>query len=278
MTKPKAKKETKGKSRKRGLSWLAWLGIALGIVATIAFVRTYPISGPTGSSHSGELKAAIIDQLYSLQPNEDFIGQVTNELEDYGFEVEIYKGNDVTVDFYRRLPNYGYKLIVLRAHSGLLERKGELIERTLLFTNEPYSKTKHVAEQVADQLAMVRVTERDPWVFGIGSEFVTKSMEGEFDNAVIIITGCSCLYIKDLASAFVDKGASAYLAWDASVDLDYVDRATAYLIGQLCTDKVTIEKAVTSTMNVVGPDPKYKAVLKYYPSQSGDKTVKKLIQ
>jgi len=254
------------------------LGIALGIVATIAFVRTYPISGPVGSSHPGEPKAAIIDQLYTNYPNEEFTTKITKELQDYGFEVEIYKGNDVTVDFYRRLPNYGYKLIVLRAHSGLLERKGELIERTLLFTNEPYSKTKHVAEQVADQLAMVRVTERDPWVFGIGSEFVTKSMEGEFDNAVIIITGCSCLYIKDLASAFVDKGVSAYLAWDASVDLDYVDRATAYLIGQLCTDKVTIEKAVTSTMNVVGPDPKYKAVLKYFPVQSGDETVKELIQ
>ena len=278
MTKAKAKKRTKGKSRKRGLPWFAWLGIALGIVATIAFVRTYPISGPSGSSHPGEPKAAIIDQLYTNYPNEEFTTKITKELQDYGFEVEIYKGNDVTVDFYRRLPNYGYKLIVLRAHSGLLERKGELIERTLLFTNEPYSKTKHVAEQVADQLVMARVTERDPWVFGIGSEFVTKSMEGEFDNAVIIITGCSCLYIKDLALAFVDKGASAYLAWDASVDLDYVDRATAYLIGQLCTDKVTIEKAVTSTMNVVGPDPKYKAVLKYFPAQSGDETVKKLIQ
>ena len=278
MTKPKAKKETKGKSRKKGLHWFAWLGIGLGIVATIAFVRTYPISGPVGSSHPGEPKAAIIDQLYTNYPNEEFTTKITKELQDYGFEVEIYKGNDVTVDFYRRLPNYGYKLIVLRAHSGLLERKGELIERTLLFTNEPYSETKHITEQLTDQLAMARIDENHPWVFGIGSKFISQSMEGEFDNAVIIITGCSCLYIKDLASAFVDKGASAYLAWDASVDLDYVDRATAYLIGQLCTDKVTIEKAVTSTMNVVGPDPKYKAVLKYYPSQSGDKTVKKLIQ
>ena len=47
MGKIRAKKQTKGKSRKKGLPWFAWLGIALGIVATIAFVRTYPINRPT---------------------------------------------------------------------------------------------------------------------------------------------------------------------------------------------------------------------------------------
>ena len=32
-----------------------------------------------------ESKAAIIDQLYNLQPNEAFIEQTTQYLEDYGF-------------------------------------------------------------------------------------------------------------------------------------------------------------------------------------------------
>ena len=276
LTKAKAKKQTKGKPPKRGLPWFAWLLIALAIAGVVVFIRICPMGQPS-PDNVGKPKAAIVDQLSSLQPNETFISQITNELEDYGFEVDIYKGNNVTVEFYRRLPSYGYKLIVFRGHSGLLEINGELTERTLLFTNEPYSKTKYFAEQLSDQLAMVRVTEGDPWVFGVGSKFISQSMEGEFDNTVIIITGCSCLYIKDLASAFVDKGASAYLAWDASVDLDYVDRATAYLIEQLCTEKVTIEKAVTSTMNVIGPDPKYKAVLKYFPAQNGNQTLKELV-
>jgi len=35
--------------------------------------------------------------------------------------------------------------------------------------------------------------------FGIGDEFVTQSMEGKFDNTVVIMTGCSCLYLNDLA-------------------------------------------------------------------------------
>jgi hypothetical protein len=232
----------------------------------------------TGSSQSGYLKAAIIDQLYTLQPNQDFISEVSNELEGYGFQVDIHQGHKVTVDFYRQLPGYGYELIIFRAHSGLLSEEGRAIKRTCLFTNEPYRETKHVAEQLSDQLAKARIDERHSWVFGIGDEFITQSMVGKFHNAAIIMMGCSCLYLEDLAQAFIDKGASAYLAWDATVDLDYVDKATPYLMGQLCVDKVTVGKAVTSTMNAVGPDPKHYAVLKYFPPQSGDKSLKQLIQ
>jgi hypothetical protein len=52
------------------------------------------------------------------------VGNVTKELEDYGFEVDVYQGDNITVDFYRRLPTYGYRLIVFRAHSGLLAEDG----------------------------------------------------------------------------------------------------------------------------------------------------------
>ncbi len=277
MAELKAKKETKGKSGIGSFPWFVWLAIGLGIIAVVAFVRSPPTSGPTNSSHPGQLKAAIVDQLYVLQPNQSLINQLSKDLEDYGFEVDIYQGDEVTVDLYGRLPGYGYGLIIFRAHSGLLGSEGEVIERTCLFTNEPYSETKHVAEQLSDQLAMARIDENHPWVFGVGDEFVTRSMEGEFDNTVIIMMGCSCLYLEDLAQAFIAKGASAYLAWDAAVDLDYVDKATPYLIRQLCVDKVTVGKAAASTMNVVGPDPKYGAVLQYFPPQSANKTITQLI-
>lgn len=277
MAKAKAKKQTKGKPLLRGLPWFVWLFIALAIAGIVAFVRTYPIGQPA-PDNLAKPGAAIIDQLSSFQENEGFITEVTGELEDYGFEVDIYQGNNITVDLYRQLPSYGYDLIIFRAHSGLIGSKEESIERTCLFTNEPYSEMRHVAEQLGDQLAMARMDEYHPWVFGIGDEFVTQSMEGEFDNAVIIMMGCSCLYLPDLATAFVDKGASVYLAWDASVELDYVDKATLYLTGQLCSEKLTVKEAVNNTMSVIGPDPKYRAVLQYYPSGKGDKTVEELIK
>lgn len=278
MAKAKARK-TKGKPPKRSFPWFVWLAIGLGIVAIVAFVRTCPINSPTGSNNSGELKAAIIDQLYSFgYSNEDFIQQTTQELEDYGVEVDLYQGDEVTVDFYRKLPSLGYKLIIFRAHSGLIHAdESKAIMKTCIFTNEPYNRGKHRSEQLKEEVAMARVSEGEPFYFAIGPTFITDSMKGQFHNTVIIVTGCSCLYLNDLAQAFIDKGASAYLAWDRTVDLDYVDEATMSLVENLCSEGFTLKKAVDLTMATKGPDPKYHATLRCYPAKSGDKTLKQLI-
>ena len=125
---------------------------------------------------------------------------------------------------------------------------------------------------------MATISEDYPWVFAIGAEFVTRSMEGQFTNTAIIMMGCSCLYLEDLAQAFIDKGASTYLGWNASVGLDYVDKAAIKLIGNLCTKGMTVKQAVTKTMAEVGPDPDYHAHLKYYPAKSGSQNIQELIE
>jgi len=285
LSRAKAKKQTKGKPPKRNLPWFAWLLIALGIVGVVIFVRI----GQFSPDHGGNATAAIIDQLSaSFQENEQFTANVTKELEDYGFEVDVYQGGNVTVDFYRQLPTYGYKLIIFRAHSGLLEQDGEVMLRTVVFTNEEYSESDYALEQVYDQLAMGRAGEGFPMMFGITPEFVraqsvvgqATDMEGRFDNTVIIMMGCSGIALPDLAEAFIDKGASVYLAWDRSVELYYVDEGTPYLIRQLCSEELTIREAVDSTMAEVGTDPQYGAELTYYydpASHNGDKTLEELI-
>jgi hypothetical protein len=295
MTRAKTKKATHGKQPgekqvevkppKKGLPWFAWLLIALAIVGVVVFVRIYPMSRPS-TDNVGMLRAAIVDQLSSFQENEGFVVNVTKELEDYGFEVDLYQGDEITVEFYRQLPTRGYKLILFRAHSGLLAEDGEVKPRTVLFTNEEYSETDYYLEQLYDQLAMGGACEGCPMMFGITPEFVSAAsvvgratdMEGRFDDTVIIMMGCGGIYLPDLAEAFVNKGASVYLAWDASVDLDYVDIATPYLIKQLCSDKVTIKEVVDSTMHIIGPDPEYEAELQYYPSGVGDTTLAELVQ
>ena len=280
MAKLKAKK-AKGKSPKRGFPWFGWLAIALVVAGIVAFARIYPINQPA-SDNLGEPKAVIVDQLYSLQPNEVFINEVTKELEDYGFEVDLYQGDEVTVDLYRSLPSFGYKLIIFRAHSGLLSHREdsqiEVNRATCLFTNEEYSEIKHMKEQLDGQLARARVDENHPIVFGIGARFIRQSTDREFPNTVIIIMGCSCLRLYDLANAFIDKGASSYLAWDGLVDLGYVDEAGTYLVRQLCQADITVQEAVASTMNAVGPDPTHGATLKYFPAQSAGRTLRELIE
>jgi hypothetical protein len=281
LTRAKAQKKTKGKLPKRGLPWFAWLFIALVIAGVVVFARVYLV-GQTPANHGGELKAAIVDQLSSFRENEAFVANVTKELKDYGFEVDLYQGDNITVNFYRELPSHGYKLIVFRAHSGILEGENQTYYKTTLFTNENYTTVKYMSDQLNDRLFEASIGKGYPWVFSISPKFVSESMSAEFDNTVIIMMGCAGIYLTDLAEAFIGKGASVYLAWDASVELDYVDEATPYLIGQLCSEKATIKEAVVSTIVAKGPDPKHGAVLKYYPSEYpsdiGGKTLEELIK
>jgi len=279
LNRAKTRKQTKAKARKRGLPWFAWLLIALGIAGIVVFVRLYPMSQPA-PRNGGELKAVIVDQLSSVQENDAFVTSVTEELENYGFQVDVCQGSNVTVDFYRELTTHGYKLIIFRAHSGLLAENEVTQDRTVLFTNEEYSQWEHYPEQLNDQLVMARVSDRYPMVFGIPPKFIKEAIEGEFDDTVVIMMGCSGLFLRDLAPAFIDKGASVYVGWNGSVELYYVDEATPYLIEQLCSGNRTIKEAVADTMEVIGPDPEHGSGLKYYPTHSSDvghRTLQELI-
>jgi len=275
------KKQIRGKPLFRGFPWFLWLAIGVGIVAIVAiavFAYLWPTSGPASPTDSGELKAAIVDQLYSVQPNEAFIEQTTQELKDYGFEVDVYHGDVVTVDFYRQLPTYGYKLIIFRVHSGLLIGRKDVANKVWLFTSEPYSRMRHFMEQMTGKVTLATTPENAPYVFAISAEFVTDSMKERFNNTAIIMMGCSCFHFEDLAKAFIQKGASTYLAWDASVGLNYVDDATAALVEKLCSEKLATAKAVAEIMKEKGPDPSFRAVLKYYPPASTNKTLRQLIE
>jgi len=279
LSKTKAKKQSKGKPQKKGLPWFAWLLIALGIAGAVVLVRFYPMGQPF-PDNGGGLKAVIVDQLSSVKGNEAFVTNVTEQLEEYGFQVDLYQQDDVDVDLYGQLATRGYKLIIFRAHSGLLAENEMTQDRTVLFTNEAYDQLSHYDDQLHDRLVMARVGEGYPMVFGIPPKFIEDGMKGKFDDSVVIMMGCSGLFERDLAQAFVGKGASAYLAWNGTVELNYVDEATPYLIEQLCSGNTTLKEAVDNTMEAVGPDPEHKAGLAYYPTYPldiGDKTLQQLM-
>ena len=253
----------------------------MGIVAIVAFAftRTSPTSGPAISTYSGEPRAAIVDQLYNLRANQVFIEDTTQKLKDYGFdEVDVYRGDDVTVDFYRQLPTYGYQLIIFRVHSGLLIGRESVADKTWMFTSELYSRTRYFFEQLRGQVAHATTDVDIPSVFAISAKFITDGMAERFTNTVIIMMGCSGFNSDDLAQAFIQNGASAYMGWDASVDLSYVDDTTMALVDKLSLEELTMAEAVTETMKEKGPDPNNRAVLKYYPQASANKTLRQLIE
>jgi len=258
-----------------------YLIIALA-VCTLALPGLALCTGcPPPPSDSGT-RAAIVDQLAVMEPNQDFTGRVTAELEACGFEVDVYSGEEVSVELYRQLPRYGYKLIIFRAHAGLLQAEDDsgvvgVKKATYLFTAEEYRQYRHIPEQLYDQLLPAEMTADFPLVFAVNSKFVTESMEGSFDDTLIIMMGCSCSYLTDMAAAFTLKGASTYMGWDGSVSLDYVDRAAADLITNLCTEGMTIEQAAAKTISQIGPDPEWGAGLRFHPRESSGQTIMELI-
>jgi len=251
------------------------------LVFLVLFALTIPAlvscSTQPAADHGSELKAAIVDQLYSFEPNQAFIDTATTALESYGFSVDVWRSEEIDVNFYRELPRHGYKLILFRAHLGILchvdSSQTVPMETTCLFAGETYTTTKYVAEQLVERVQEAKMAEEHPTVFAVSPDFISDNVKGEFDNTVIVMMGCASHHLDDMAVAFVEKGASAYLGWSATVTLDYVDTATLDLIDNLCIKNMTIEQATSQTMAKLGKDPYYHARLKYTPAECGNQTV-----
>src|SRR3989344_6036702 len=61
-------------------------------------------------------RAVIIDQLNDELPSKYFHQKATEYLKNAGYEVDIVTTSDVTVDFYKNLPQKNYKIVVVRTH------------------------------------------------------------------------------------------------------------------------------------------------------------------
>ena len=257
------------------------------LLFTLAVLVLFMFAPASCSSDSAEIratqyKAAIVDQLHLLEPNQTLIEKTVGMLESYGFKVDVWQGKEITVDFFQDLPKYGYKVIVFRVHSGLLLAlmQSQIVpsETTYLLTGETYTTAKYVSEQLNERVSNAMMSEEYPLVFAVNSEFIRNESEGSFDNTVIVMMGCESLYLDDIADAFIQKGASAYLGFSGIVSLNYADNATLKLTSNLLTDNVTLEQGVAGAMAELGYDPYYGGYLKYYPTESGSRTIKELIE
>lgn len=237
----------------------------------LAPVSTYSLLAVSCSAPSSNLKttlkAAIIDQLGSLYPNQFFIQEITGYLEDSGFSVTLISGDQINVDFYLKLPTYGYKLIIFRVHSTLIRGKEPLTGTTYLFTSEPYSKSKYVSQQLAEMVVPTRVGETSPQSFAVSSKFMSEFTQGQYNQSVIIMMGCNSLYSTDMSEAFISRGALLYTGWTANVKLDFVDDFTMALIKNLCVKGSSFKEALYRTAGQKGATP-HKAVFSYYPSEN----------
>lgn len=233
--------------------------IAFFCIVTYSFLHS---TSQTNINQEFSYKAAIVDHLRLTAPNPTFIQTTINILEEAGYTVDCYPGEEVTVNFFRNLPKHDYALIVLRVHSALM---GGTSPPVGLFTSESLSKTKYIYEQLTDQLMGAKFRDQENAYFAFTPLFVKHSMNGRFENTRIIMMGCDGLTYTGMAEAFIEKGAKVYVSWNGPVSASHTDSATTTLLKHLITEKQTMKQAVTETMKEVGPDPEYESILQCYP-------------
>ncbi len=216
--------------------------------------------------------AAIIDQLDDLVPNKAFQQKALEYLENAGYEVDVYTTEDITVDFYKKLPSMNYKFIYIRTHS--VEAK-VLQNSTLLFTGEKYDINKHILEQLSEQVhRALPLTEQmtsemiqnstmltDKMYFTIGSKLIDELMIGEFPQSVIIIGGCESTRNHDLAKSLIFRGAAAVIGWDRSVNYLENDEAMLALLEENLVNKKGFFDAVHSVNEEFGSNLQFSSKL-----------------
>jgi len=252
----------------RGL-WKIAIYLLIAIVVSsvaVAILLNFPRPGEP-EVH----KAALVDHLSLTFPNQSFINKTTEILEQAGYTVDYYPGEEVTVEFYRQLPTHHYDLVILRVHSArFLLPNGTLGDDVALFTGEAYNPEKYVEEEKAGSVGSAHYSNTSSSYFGITPSFVAWAMEGKFEDSTVILMGCDGVRSDTMAKAFIYKGANAFVSWTKPILASYTDAVTESLLKHLLIEKLPLKEAMEKAIAEVGFDQSYGSRLRVVFKQEED--------
>ena len=188
---------------------------------------------------------------------------VKDLLEAQGIKVDYFLGSEANVEALKKTTKE-YDVWLLRVHSTVHNN------RVWFFTGEEYDESKYILEQITDDVHRARPSLSSRYYFAVGSDFVHRFMNDRFSNAVIIVMGCDGFNGDDLAQAFLENGAVAYMSWDGPVSLTHTDNAVIYLLETFVNEKRSLGKALAATMEAIGPDPNYSSRLVLAPETASE--------
>lgn len=194
-------------------------------------------------------RAVIVDELAQDYPDPSFVDNATQSLSSSGYAVDYIGPGPNAVDAFRQLPGDGYKVVIIRAH---------IASSQSIITTQPYSTSQYQVDQLAGRVIAAQV-ESGPLYFALTPSFVSRNMQGRFPDSIVIVMGCSASQgPQDLATAFLDKGASVFVGWNGPVTVIHTDMTTVQLIRSISAGH-TVDQA---TQTAAQPDPIYGAELK----------------
>src|SRR6266568_865940 len=250
-----AQRLTLRKRRIRRRAFVAVALLALGILAS-AGAFWYLQDGswrPVAAGNGASLRAVLIDELSGTVPDPHFINETISTLGSAGYHVDYISSPDVTVRFFQKLPSQSYSIVIIRAHSGT----------SAIYTSEPYSTSNYLYEQLSDRVGEALLDGK--LYFTITPKFVQEGMSGRFPGSLIVTMGCSGLSDSDMARAFMDRGAGAYIGWNSAVSPMLTDRAVGSLVHALAQGR-SAREAVDFSMAQLGTASYQPARLIYYDS------------
>jgi len=271
--------------------------VTISVIISFSFLISFASQEYLIESESfsdGVPRAAILDQLHKDIPNVKFQEQAAEYLEMAGYEVDLFTTEQLTVDFFKKLPKMNYEFIVFRTHAVGDDGPDSLEEEPVaIFTGEAYTDDKYIQEQLFGQLrkgapfmssevdvtvdlsnldaegrveyetSLSLVDASNPY-FMIGSKYVDELMEGNFPNSVLVLGGCSTLSNPTLARSFIDRGASIVVGWDRLVESGRNDKVMLSFLENVLIDDMEIPKAVELVIDEYNLDLESVPTFSYY--------------
>ena len=112
---------------------------------TLFWIQATEAELQTVSADDGISKSVIIDQVHNSIQGLYFQEAATSYLENADYTVDLFRTDDITVDFYTKLPSMGHDYIIIRSHAIDGRTEGDSPK---LFTGEKYSTKKYPTEQL----------------------------------------------------------------------------------------------------------------------------------
>lgn len=285
MKRQKISRKTRKKNekfRRRGEEGGRWVRIVqvASIVAILAIlVGVINLNKPPVDSGSrnyegstplvDESKAVLVDGIAFTDPNPKFTRSVKEILSKANITLDIYDGEEVTINLLRKIGGYG--LIILRLHSAIDERSRLLyIFSAEKFDSEEY-ELRYGENSLEYKLRAVRkgITFRNESYFALRADLLGDLSDKGLNGSIVILMGCNGTNSQQIISNLFRRGVKAVIAWDGYVDLNHTDEITVELLKAVYEEHMDFCEAVEKVMDDGGADPLWKSKLECLTNSGG---------
>lgn len=231
---------------------------SLAIYYNLTYKPEHTVSPTVTSGVEVKPKALIADGLYEDYPNPELLEFLKKILENHGYQVDVIKGENVSLDVFRKLTSYN--LIILRLHGGYAEvqtAEGSNVSFIGLFTGMYWEEGKY--DELKERLLVTKGTPLlNPEVKFVAAlpKFFKEEVKGRFPTySVIVVASCYGLAKVDIAYALFQKGLKYYIGWGGRVTVAHMDESVKLLFKLVFEDNLSWPKAVERVNEILGADP-----------------------